>query len=254
MSFFLQTICIIGHLQSSYLELFHGDFKPDNVFVKLCDTKKIKYFHFTIYGKKIKLKNMGFAVLIADFDLSSITINQTANTNSNTLENKKIRLVPPIDFKPLIGNYVKNMIKEYADLDIKKFDDYGFLKISILKNIFLSKITPRIVDPILTILRASGLTLYKDLDLYIFFIKLFNITKVKNYILSNNIDINTPILNFMSEKFKSTMLKTLTRPDKFISMNETTYIVIDTYDKIKEPMNPIFTTDYINNLNKFSKL
>lgn len=254
MSFFLQTICIIGHLQSSYLELFHGDFKPDNVFVKLCDTKKTKYFYFTIYGKKIKLKNMGFAVLIADFDLASITINQTTNTNTNTLENKKIRLVSPIKFKPLIGDYVTTMIKEYADLDINKIDDYGYLKVSILKNIFLSKITPQIIDPILLILRASGLTLYKDLDLYIFFIKLFNISKIRNYIVSNNIDTNTPILNFMSEKFKSTILKTLSRPDKFISMNETTYIVIDTYDKIKEPMNPIFTSDYINNLNKFSKL
>jgi len=37
-------------------------------------------------------------------------------------------------------------------------------------------------------------------------------------------------------------------------MNETTYIIIDIYDKIKEPMNTIFTTDYINNLNKFTKL
>jgi len=250
MSFFLQTICIIGHLQSSYLNFFHGDFKPDNVFVKLCDTKKTNYFYFTIYGKKIKVKNMGFAVLIADFDLASITINH----NTNNLENKQIRLIPPIEFKPLIGNYVTTMIKEYADIEPTKIEDYGYLKVSILKNIFLSKITPRIVDPILSILRASGLTLYKDLDLYIFFIKLFNISKVRNYIVSNKIDIETPILNFMSEKFKTMMLKTLSKPDKFISMNETTYIIIDTYDKIKEPMNPIFTNDYINNLNKFSKL
>ena len=250
MSFFVQTICIIGHLQSSYLDFFHGDFKPDNVFVKVCDPKKIKDFNFTIYGKQINVKNMGFAVLIADFDLASITINR----NINKLDNKKIRLVPPIEFKPLIGKYVNSMIKEYADIEPKKFEDYAYLKVSILKKIFISKITPRIVDPILNILRASGLTLYKDLDLYIFFVKLFNISKVRNYILSNNIHIETPILNFMSEKFKTMMLKTLSKPDKFISMNETTYIIIDTYDKIKEPMNTIFTNNYINKLNNFTKL
>jgi len=259
MSFFLQVICIIGHLQSSYLDFFHGDFKPDNVFVKLCNTKKTKYFYFTIYGKKMKVKNMGFAVLIADFDLASITINKINNNkklslNNSTLESKKIRIIPPIDFKPLIGKYVNNMIKEYADIDINKVNDYGYLKVSILKNMFISKIAPRIIDPIVSILRASGLTLYKDIDLYIFFIKLFNISKIRNYILSNNIDTKTPILNFMSDKFKHMMLKTLSKPDKFISMNETTYIIIDTYDKIKEPMNNIFTTDYINNLNKFTKL
>ena len=262
MSFLLQTICIIGHLQSSYLDFFHGDFKPDNVFVKVCDSKKMKYFYFTIYGQKIKVKNMGFAVLIADFDLSSITINHknnhkhntnnTNNTNTNT--NKKIRLLPPIEFKPLIGNYVNTMIQKYADIDSDKFDEYGYLKVTILKDIFLSKITPRMVDPIISILRASGLSLFKDLDLYIFFIKLFNISKVRNYIVSNHIDTDTPILNFMSDKFKHMMLKTLSKPDKFISMNETTYIVIETYYKIKEPMNPIFTTDYINRLNHFTKL
>jgi hypothetical protein len=80
------------------------------------------------------------------------------------------------------------------------------------------------------------------------------ISKIRNYIVSNEIDTTTPILNFMTEKFKSTILKTLSRPDKFISMNHTTYLVIDTYDKNKEPMNPIFTNDYINKLNKFSKL
>jgi len=255
MSFFLQTICIIGHLQSSYLDFFHGDFKPDNVFVKVCDPKKRKNFHFTIYDQKIKIQNLGFAVLIADFDLSSITINHKNNTNTNTTNtNKKIRLLPPIEFKPLIGNYVNTMIQKYADIEPKKFEDYGYLKVTILKDIFLSKITPRMVDPIISILRASGLSLFKDLDLYIFFIKLFNISKVRNYIVSNHIDIDTPILNFMSDKFKHMMLKTLSKPDKFISMNETTYIVIETYHKIKEPMNPIFTHEYINNLNKFTKL
>ena len=176
------------------------------------------------------------------------------HTHKKKLEDKKVRLVPPIEFKSLIGNYVNMIIKKYADININKLDDYGYLKIKILKDIFLSKITPRIVDPILPILRASGLTLYKDLDLYIFFIKLFNISKVRNYILSNKIDTKTPILNFMSNKFKMMMLQMVSQTDKFISMNETTYIVIDTYDKIKEPMNSIFTHKYINKLNEFTKL
>ena len=85
MSFFMQTICIIGHLQSSYLDFFHGDCKPDNVFVKLCDIKKTKFFYFTLYGKKIKVKNIGFAVLIADFDLASISITPTEKKNETKL-------------------------------------------------------------------------------------------------------------------------------------------------------------------------
>ena len=30
----IQVIFIIGHLQSTKLEFFHGDYKPENVFVK----------------------------------------------------------------------------------------------------------------------------------------------------------------------------------------------------------------------------
>ena len=42
-NFLLQSILIIGHLQSSYLEFCHNDYKPMNVFVTLCDPKKISY-------------------------------------------------------------------------------------------------------------------------------------------------------------------------------------------------------------------
>ena len=66
-NFILQVICILGHLQSSSLEFFHGDYKPDNVFVKRLDTSNTKHYNFNISGIPIKIPNMGFAVLIADF-------------------------------------------------------------------------------------------------------------------------------------------------------------------------------------------
>ena len=110
------------------------------------------------------------------------------------------------------------------------------------------------INPLIDILRGSGTTLYKEIDLYIFFIKLLNNSKIRNYILSNQIHTNTPILNFMSANFKNVIINSLSKNDKFISMNETTYLIIETYDKIKEPMNTIFTNDYITSLNEFTKL
>ena len=112
-NFLLQSILIIGHLQSSSLEFFHGDYKPDNVFVTKCTPTQTRYFKFNIFGKEMKVKNMGFAVLIADFDKSSITI----KSEINNLSNNKYRLIPPIVLKPLLGNYVNDLIKNYGDVD-----------------------------------------------------------------------------------------------------------------------------------------
>jgi serine/threonine protein kinase len=88
-NFLLQVVFIIGHLQSSSLEFCHGDYKPDNVFVKTSDPTILKNFKFTVFGRDIYVKNMGFAVLIADFDRSSISLN-------SNYTNLKYRLVSPM--------------------------------------------------------------------------------------------------------------------------------------------------------------
>ena len=52
-NFLLQSTLIIGHLQSSSLEFFHGDYKPDNVFVKKSTPAQTRYFKFNIFGKEM---------------------------------------------------------------------------------------------------------------------------------------------------------------------------------------------------------
>jgi len=140
------------------------------------------------------------------------------------------------------------MIQNYGDSIPDTFDNY--LKIKILKELFISKVTHRSIDPIISILRSAGIKLYKDFDLYIFFIKLLIINKdIKNYIINNKIDDS--ILSFMSSQFKENILSQTTR---FITMNEACYLIIEIYDKINQPMNNIFTQNYINTIKQLCKL
>ena len=237
-NFLLQSTLIIGHLQSTSLEFFHGDYKPDNVFVKKCTLTKPRYFTFTIFGKQMKVKNMGFAVLIADFDKSSITI----NSEINNLSNNKYRFIPPIVLKPLLGKYVNELIKNYGDVDPDIYE--GEIKIN---KVFLSKIIPIGKDPTIHILRSAGIKLYRDFDLYTFMVKLLDDINVRNYIIKKKID--TTILSFMSPKFKHYIFNRLPITQ---SLSETAYVIVDVLDKIKEPMHRIFYDDYykiLKNLN-----
>jgi len=229
-NFLLQSTLIIGHLQSSSLEFFHGDYKPDNVFVKKCNTYKTRYFHFNIFGKQLKVKNMGFAVLIAGFSKSSITI----NSEINNLTNNKYRLIPPIILKPFLGKYVNDLIINYGDIDPDIYE--GEIKIN---KVFLSNFTTLSKDPTIHILRSAGIKLYRDIDLYIFMVKLLDNIIVRNYIRSKKID--TTILSFMSPKFKNYIFNRIPQTQ---SLSETAYVIVDILDKIKEPMHRIFYEDY----------
>jgi len=229
-NFLLQSILIIGHLQSSSLEFFHGDYKPDNVFVKKSTPTQTRYFKFNIFGKEMKVKNMGFAVLIADFDKSSITI----NSEINNLSNNKYRLIPPIVAKPLLGNYVNDLIKKFGDVDPDIYE--GDIKIN---KVFISKFIPLGKDPTIHILRSAGIKLYRDFDLYTFMVKLLDDINVRNYVKKNKID--TTILSFMSPKFKHYIFNRLPQTK---SLSETAYVIVDVLDKIKEPMNRIFYEEY----------
>ena len=229
----LQIILIIGHLQSSSLEFFHGDYKPENVFVKKCSLTKTKYFNYTVFGKSIKVKNLGFAVLIADFDRSSMTLN---SYYKNT--DKKYRLISPILFKPLLTNYVNTIIKEYGDIDPDNYKED--IKI---KKLFISNLIPRKMDPTITVLRSAGVKLYRDFDLYTFFIRLIETEDMRNYIVNHK--INDTLMNFMSSSFR---IELFNMAPKNISLNESAYIVVELLQKIKEPLPLIFNNDYINSL------
>lgn len=230
-NFLLQCIFIVGHLQYSSLEFFHGDCKPDNFFVKKSDTLQLPYFHFNIDNRKIKLKNMGFAVLIADFDHSSISLNNDSQ--------QKYRIISPILYKPILGNYVNEIISKYADIDPN--DYHGEI---IINKLFISNIIPVKFDPTISILRSAGVKLYRDFDLYTFFIKLIDSPKIFNYILTKKID--QTIMSFMSDRFKNELFKL---PSRTKSLNESAFIAIDIFNKIREPLYKVFSPEYFKILN-----
>ena len=231
-NFLLQITLIIGHLQSSSLEFFHGDYKPENVFVKRTNKKTVSHFNFNVFGKSIRVKNLGFAVLIADFDRSSMTI-------MDVFSPKKYRIISPILFKPLLTSNVNNIIKKYGDIDP---DVNNLLEVK-FEKLFISKLIPRKIDPTITILRSAGVKLFRDFDMYTFFIRLVETENVRKYIKEKRIDAN--IMSFMSKRFISELYS---KPAKDISLNESAYIAIEILDKIKEPMDFVFSNNYISRL------
>ena len=247
-SFLLQSILIIAHLQSTSFEFCHGDYKPDNVFIKKCSPKDIKYYKFNAFGNEIKVKNMGFAVLIGDFDKSSITINSKINSNKkqkydwSDRSHTKYRLVPHIIFPLFLSSYVNNIIKKYGDIDPDLVSDDYDIKIN---KVVISKLIPISNDPTIAILQSAGVKLYRDFDIYTFIIRLLNDKIIRNYIILKKLD--KTVLNFMSIKFKDYIYKILDEnkrihtSDPYIS-----YIIVDTFDKINEPMYKIFTDVYFN--------
>ena len=231
-NFLLQTICIIGHLQSSSLEFFHGDYKPDNVFVKRLDTSKYEYYHFNISGIPIKIRNMGFAVLIADFDRSAITLKSFSVNNK-----KKYRIISPILFKPLLATSVNKTIKKYGNSNPDGVKEVQLDKFGI------SSIIPKSRDPTLIILRAAGVRYFQDIDLYTFFILLINKKPMLDYILEHKLD--DTIMAFMSDKFRKYLFKLNIEN---ITMNNAGYLAVDIFSKINEPMPRVFTSKYIKSL------
>jgi len=231
-NFLLQVILIIGHLQSSSLEFFHGDYKPENVFVKRTDKKSISHFTFKVFDKEIKVKNLGFAVLIADFDRSSLSIRDEFNP-------KKYRIISPILFKPLLTSNVNNIIKKYGDIDP---DESGLKEVKFDK-LFISNLIPRKMDPTITILRSAGVKLFRDFDLYTFFIRLIETENVRKYFTEKK--INSTIMSFMSKSFINELYS---KPAKEISLNESAFVAVEILDKINEPMPSVFSDEYISRL------
>ena len=100
------------------------------------------------------------------------------------------------------------------------------------------------MNPTLTIIRDSGVKAFRDIDLYSFFIMLLYNSKIKKYFISKKID--ETILSFMSEKFRNNIL---TKHSKIINISESIYITVNILHKINEPMNNVFTEDYLKILN-----
>lgn len=219
----LQCVLIIGHLQDSDLEFRHGKYTPDNIFVKECDKHKLKYFNYSILGKNIKIKNMGFAVVIAKLNKSSITLNSYLKNI-----NKKYRIILPILYNPILTYYVNKIIKKYGDIDPNTENIYNQKLVNLMKII---------------VLKYIGIKVYRDIDLYTFFIKLIDTVKIRNYIINKK--INTNIMSFMSNKFQEKLYKI--HPKK-ISHNESVNIAISLLEHTNEKLSIIFTKDYLKML------
>ena len=99
------------------------------------------------------------------------------------------------------------------------------------------------MDPTITVLRSAGVKLYRDFDLYTFFIRLIETEDMRNYIVNHK--INDTLMNFMSSSFR---IELFNMAPKNISLNESAYIVVELLQKIKEPLPLIFNNDYINSL------
>lgn len=255
MNCMLQMVLSIGHLQQSPLEFFHGDLKLDNYFVKNSNPSDLPYFRYKINNKQIKVKNMGFAVLISDFDLSSITL-EHIESDPFSKSDKKYRIIPPILYEPLLKFSVLNLQKKYANADnlpdpttnIKDKLKFMYLEDSFKNGINLHKfalsyIIPSNIDPSIMIYRAAGVAYFRNVDLYILFAKMITDPDIKEYIIKYN--LNTSIMSFMSPAYFKELLET----DKQNANISWSFVrVIDIFNKIDETMNKVFTKQYLYSL------
>ena len=99
------------------------------------------------------------------------------------------------------------------------------------------------MDPTITVLRSAGVKLFRDIDLYTFFIRLIETELLRSYIIKHK--INTNIMSFMSENFRDVLFKL---PVKNISLNESAYIVVKILNYLKEPLPVIFKHNYLDML------
>jgi hypothetical protein len=241
MNFLLQSILIIAHLQTSF-NFYHGAYIPENIIVKRMKTDKLKYFKFNAFGNIINIKNMGFAILISNFDKSSITINSELLNIPNT----KYRLTSSSSQTLLYKYAVNSLIKEFGDTNIDSNVDSSMYKKYIKKLSQLDK------SNLINVLSDSGLKLFIDFDIYIFIITLLNDINIKEYILKNKLDYI--LFSFMSPIFKQNILNFLST---YESLNDKvlidiSYMIVNILYKTNEPINKIFTNDYfklLKNLN-----
>ena len=142
-----------------------------------------------------------------------------------------------------------DIIKKYGDIDPDNIKNTEYEKTGVkIETIFFNNLIPRKMDPTLIMLRASGVKLYRDFDLYTFFIKLIFINEnIKTFFLEKN--INNTIMSFMSKAFLNSLYS---KKIKVINMSESAYIAIEIFGKINENMINVFTDEYIGRLQELN--
>ena len=247
-NFLLQVILIHGTLQT-IMEFFHGNYTIDNMHVKKLDTQLHPFLDYNIYGKPVKIKNLGFVIIINNFEYSSFSL--------KSLDSKvKYRFLPELSNYGLIVNKI---IKKYGNINYNNIHkhmqkyrnnnssdfDLNFNKLNI---IFPGKYVIRNSE--LDILRYSGLSVFSDLDLYIFFITLLDNENIINYFKKTRL-YNT-ITGFMSDSFLTELFNILQNNNHkkhIITASKAMNIVIKILKTNNEPINSIWNNDYLKTLN-----
>jgi len=248
-NFLLQVVLIHGTLQTT-MEFFHGNYTIDNMHVKQLDEKTHPFLEYNIYGKTVKIKNVGFVIIINEFEYSSFSLKSLDS-------NVKYR------FLPELSNYrfiVNKMIKKYGNINYNninkhmqknrndKSSDYDFnFNSNKLNIIFPGKYVIRNSE--LDILRYSGLSIFSDLDLYIFFITLLDNKNIINYFKKTRL-YNT-ICGFMSDIFLTELFKILEKlnyKNFILSASKAMNIIIKILKTNNKPINSIWNNDYLKTL------
>jgi len=240
--FLLQVVLIIGHLQTS-LNFYHGDYKLENIFVKRSNPQKVKTFKFNVFGKDIFVKNMGFAVVIANFNKSSININ-------SVITDKKYRLIPPVVLHPILSSYLNDLVKRYNNKDPELFgrdssnNSDSSINDKLMKKYYDAILSPKVGDTTINNINTTGFKLYKDFDLYTFFTDLLNNETVREYIVEYIVSkrLDETVMSFMSPAFRDKLLK---MESKQRSSNNIMQNITSILHKINEPMSIVFTKNYI---------
>jgi hypothetical protein len=238
-NFLLQSVCIIGHLQSSNLEFFHGNFKPEHVIVQHIDPKEFSHFHYTINDIPVEVRNLGIAVHLKEDALWGASLTLGAGYFSDT--NKKYRIVPPLlSISVLLStkSTANKIIEKYGDSDPRR--SKGVEVKEFASGLFTIKSQKQTIST----LQIAGVRQFRDFDIYTFFIMLINSSRIRNYIISHRIDDS--IMSFMSIKFAKEYFKVAA--SKNININSAANLTLNLYNKLGESMPRVFTGNYIKSL------
>jgi hypothetical protein len=246
----LQVTLAIEHLHQSNIELFHADFKMENIFVKSCNVDDVKYFRFKINGKRVKVLNLGFAAVIADYDLASISLKKTGNYTDVVKDKRDFRVVPPLKANAVLGLWKGGIVDKYANMDVgNEVDKRGRAILEFVKPTLLG-LVPNSVNPIARLYSAVGAHYFKELDLYIFYMKLMMIPEMRKLVVDN--ELNMTLLAFLPAVVFNAILEIKIEPGVNYGVAWACGTIIDLFAANKEYMRPIFTDRYLTGLKAYN--
>ena len=246
-NFLLQCIMVLGHLNTSEFEFTHGNYLSSNIKIRLSrnendmgsktktqtQTKSSpkRWLTFKIDGKTVKLRDMGFQVLISNFENASISI-------SSERYNKQYKLIKPLQHKLFLDRIVKQYITKYSDIKPNKKRQIQ------INKLFVSNLVHKTLDPTIEVLRIAGIKYYNNIDIYVLFMDLLNDQTVREYFKAKKID--KTVMSFMSDNFIDALFMT---EIKDRNIEEMLYEIVDiTSTKLHEPINYIFSKEYMKTL------